>query len=140
MTTRAALGIGFNHIHAGGKDDEPVQLDALLGWALLASRGVRILADMAGYWGTYRVSYYATGHGGVAISDPGHDSPYQPCADSNISIEIDFDTIEARESMFKPAADLFWRMMWAFGQVDRMWSPDTIEKRLLNVRRWAAGF
>lgn len=140
VTTRGALGVGFSHLHAGCKSDDPIKLDALLSWAILAARGVKIAAEAAGSWGTYRVAYYATGYGGVAVKDPGHDSPYQPCVDSNISIEMSFDSVEARENTFDFAGRLYWQMMWAFGQVERMWSDDIILKRLLESRRGRARF
>lgn len=137
VTSRAALAVGFHPDRISENPNEPVTLDAMLGWSLLAAKGIITLCKEAGCWGAYKVIYKAFGYSGIEVRDAQTGERYRPCVDPRIAIEMEWSTLELREDLIKPAAEFFWRMMWAFGQNEQIWSREMIVKHLSNrARDW----
>lgn len=128
LTGRGALGLGLVNLEAR---KEGIDLESLLDWALLAARAGNVLAKEAGHWGGFRIHFEAHGYRGLSVKySRSQIYTYEPCVDDAISIEASWQAVELQEDWKLPAAQLFWHMMWAFGQQDRMWTENQIVERL----------
>jgi len=128
LTGRGGLGVRFELSRYGEDRDAPIMLESLLGWALLAAKGAQTLSKEAGYWGEYRIVYEAFTWGDLMVQDA--EEQYDKCVDSSIAIHMEWSALELRRNALNPAATLFWRMMWAYGQNDRLWTRERIMNRL----------
>ena len=130
LTNRAGLAFSRVLVPAGASAPEPTDLEALLGWSLLAATAVRTLALKSGYWGGYRIWFEARNNGGLGVVDGREGDEYARCADQRIEISDEWSTVEVRDDPFGPAGRLYWRLMWAFGQHAQMWTDARIRSRL----------
>lgn len=132
LTSRGALGIGCLDSRAAEKT---MDIDALVGWALLASRSARLITEEAGHWGRLRLSFEAYGYEGVDVIDSCSSIfTYRPCRDNRIVIDMAIEASEVRAESLVVGQRLFRRMLWAYGQHDRMWTDDGIMRRLVKKK------
>lgn len=133
ITGRAALAYRILLPNPAPAPPEPITLQSLLSWSLLATRSVQILADASGYWGSYKATFEAAGYGGSRVVD-GNDE-YRPCADNDIVIHETWLTPAIREDRLAVAGRFYRHMMWSFGQHDRLWSHSIIRARMSAARQ-----
>jgi hypothetical protein len=133
MTSRGALGVGILDSRAAAKD---MDIDALVGWALLASRSSNLIAVEAGHWGRLRLSFEAYGYKGIDVVDSRSSIlTYRSCRDNRIVIDMAVEAIDLRAEPLIVGQKLFRRMLWAYGQHDRMWGDAQIMNRLVQKQR-----
>ena len=128
ITGRAALAYRFIYTNSAPEPPEPIDLQSLLSWSLMATRSVEILADASGYWGSYKATFEAPGHGTIEVVD-GNDE-YHPCVDNDVVIHETWPISAIREDRLAVAGRFYRQMMWAFGQHDRLWSDSDIRARM----------
>jgi len=136
LTSKGALGVGHldEALTNGGVD-----LDDLAGWAILFGSAGRLLAEEAGHWGRFRISFEAHGYKGVQVVDS-RDSveSYRTCRDARIVIEFRTEATLLRAGSIGAGTELFRRIMWSYGQHDRMWTEEQIQLRLAAKKREAS--
>jgi len=116
--------------------EKELDIDALVGWALLMARAGRMLSEEAGFWGRYRGSFEAYGYEGVDVKDTRSSVfSYRPCRDRRIVLDATLEATELRARSIDVGATLFRRMLWAFGQYERMWENNQIVSRLVMKKR-----
>jgi hypothetical protein len=128
ITGRAALACRFLFPNPAPGPPEPINLGHLLSWSLMATRSVEILADASGYWGWYKATFEAAGHGAIRVVD-GNDE-YRPCADNDIVIHETWTIPAIREDRLAVAGRFYRQMMWSFGQHNCLWSDSIIRARM----------
>lgn len=132
LTSRGAFGLGFVHPEAR---EQGIDLDSLVKWSWMGSLAAEILSKESGYWGTYLVEFDASNYQGVRVVDSVTSTEsYLPCADDKIRIQMEWAVPELKADPLIPATRLFSRLLWSFGQHERMWPESTIRTRLMRSR------